>query len=160
MAGTTVRDDGERCGQSALGALAVGIDEQSERGTEARVVVRGTMGWSKADVFARLLGPDQAAAATAVFATAYEVAAWRGRMTGACDVLRSLREHGVAVCLTTGFAPTTGTRCWPRSGGRVRSTWRCHRPTARGRPAPDMILGAMARLGVADPAAVAVVATP
>ena len=42
--------------------------------------------------------------------------------------------------------------------GAPRSTWCSLRPTSgRGRPAPDLILGAMDRLGVADPGAVAVV---
>ena len=57
MAGTTVRDDGavEAAFRTAL--AAVGIAEGSPRADEAQAVVRRTMGWSKADVFASLLEP-------------------------------------------------------------------------------------------------------
>ena len=64
MAGTTVRDDGAV--EEAFGAAlaAVGVEEGSERRVEADVLVRSTMGWSKADVFAVLLDPRDAATAS------------------------------------------------------------------------------------------------
>src|SRR4029077_12054507 len=72
MAGTTVRDDGavEAAFDEALAAVRGTKD--SPRYEEAHGFVRETMGWSKADVFARLLDPDEAARATARFAGAYE----------------------------------------------------------------------------------------
>ena len=72
MAGTTVRDEGavEAAFDDAL--AAVGVAQGSPRYGEAHRFVNETMGWSKADVFAQLLDPDQAARATARFASAYE----------------------------------------------------------------------------------------
>ena len=62
------------------------------------------------------------------------------------------------VCLTTGFAPSTRDALlaalgWESLVDLALSPADC----GRGRPAPDMIFGAMERLGVADPGAVAVV---
>ena len=160
MAGTTVRDDGavEAAFTSALGE--VGITPGTPRYDEAREVVRATMGWSKADVFATLLLPADAERATAAFATAYEAIVAAGdvaEIPGALEVLRGLRARGVRVCLTTGFAPST------REALIDALRWQGEIDLAlspadvgRGRPEPDMILGAMARLGVDDPRAVAV----
>ena len=161
MAGTTVRDDGavETAFDQAL--AGVGITEGSPRHDEAHRFVRQTMGWSKADVFAHLLDAEQAEEATARFASAYEAivaAGGVGPLPGALDVFRSLRERGVMVCLTTGFAPST------RDAVLDALSWRGEIDLAlspadvgRGRPAPDLILGAMARLGIGDPGAVVVV---
>jgi phosphoglycolate phosphatase len=160
MAGTTVRDDGavEAAFQTAL--RAGGIEPGTPRSDEASETVRATMGWSKADVFAALLSPGDAARATAEFARAYEASVAAGAVEpipGALDVLRQLRSRGVLVCLTTGFAPST------RDAVVAALDWAAEIDLAlspgdvgRGRPAPDMILGAMARLGVSDPRVVAV----
>jgi phosphonatase-like hydrolase len=161
MAGTTVRDDGavERAFATAL--RAVGIEAGSQRDDEAQAFVLETMGWSKADVFARLLGPEEAGHATAAFASAYEtivVAGDVGEMPGARQILRDLRAQGVQVCLTTGFAPSTRDALLDGLGwGPEVDLALSPADVGRGRPAPDMILGAMARLGVDDPGAVAVV---
>jgi phosphonatase-like hydrolase len=161
MAGTTVRDDGavETAFDEAL--AAVGVAPGSPRHDEAHRFVRETMGWSKADVFAELLDPDDAERATARFASAYEAIVARGDIEpirGAPDVLRDLRARGVLVCLTTGFAPST------RDALLDALHWRpaidlalSPADVGRGRPAPDLVLGAMARLGIEDPGAVAVV---
>ena len=161
MAGTTVRDDGavEAAFATALGAI--GIAPGSPRDAEAQAFVRETMGWSKADVFAGLLDPDDAVRATAAFAAAYEaiVAAGEvGEVPGARRVMRTLRARGVRVCLTTGFAPSTRDALLRALGweGEVDLAL-SPADVGRGRPAPDMILGAMDRLGIDDPAAVAVV---
>jgi phosphonatase-like hydrolase len=161
MAGTTVRDDGavEAAFDQAL--AAVGVSEGTPQYEAAHRFVRETMGWSKADVFAALLQPDPARRATAEFASAYEAIVADGRVEpipGAPDVLRALRAAGVKVCLTTGFAPST------RNALLDALAWRDEIDLAlspadvgRGRPAPDLVLGAMARLGIDDPAHVAVV---
>jgi phosphonatase-like hydrolase len=161
MAGTTVRDDGAVEAAFVAALDVVGITPGSPRRAEAARVVRETMGWSKADVFAKLLHPTDAARATAAFASAYEALVARGSVTplpGALDVIRALRASGVGVCLTTGFAPST------RDALLAALTWEREIDLAlspadvgRGRPAPDMVLGAMSRLGVADPEAVVVV---
>ena len=161
MAGTTVRDDGAVETAFSTALAAVGIVEGTPRYEEAEVVVRQTMGWSKADVFATLLEPEQARAATTAFAAAYEAIVASGdvgEILGALQVLRDLRTAGVKVCLTTGFAPSTRDALLEALGwGREIDLALSPADVGRGRPAPDLILGAMARLAVDDPQAVAVV---
>ena len=160
MAGTTVRDDGAVEAAFTTALAAVGIAEGTPRFEEAEVVVRRTMGWSKADVFATLLEPAAAGEATAAFAAAYEAIVAAGAVSeipGALQVLRDLRAAGVKVCLTTGFAPTTRDALLDALGWRAEIDLALSpADVGRGRPAPDLILGAMARLGVEDPRAVAV----
>ena len=160
MAGTTVRDDGAVEAAFATALATVGIAEGSPRYDEAQVFVRDTMGWSKADVFAALLAPAEARRATAAFAAAYEAIVATGAVAevpGALEVLRGLRDRGVQVCLTTGFAPSTRDALLDALGWRDEVDLALSPDdVGRGRPAPDMILGAMARLGVDDPGAVAV----
>jgi phosphoglycolate phosphatase len=160
MAGTTVRDDGAVEAAFAEALRAGGIEPGSPRAEKAGETVRITMGWSKADVFASLLPPPEAARATAEFARAYEArvaAGGIGPIPGAPEALRELRARGVLVCLTTGFAPSTRDAVLAALGweGEVDLAL-SPADVGRGRPAPDMILGAMSRLGVADPRAVAV----
>jgi phosphonatase-like hydrolase len=161
MAGTTVRDDGAVEAAFATALRAVGIEPGSQRDDEAQAFVLETMGWSKADVFARLLGPEEAGDATTAFANAYEAIVAAGEVSevpGARQVLRDLRDEGVQVCLTTGFAPSTRDALLHALGWRSEVDLALSpADVGRGRPAPDMILGAMARLGIVDPGAVAVV---
>jgi phosphonatase-like hydrolase len=161
MAGTTVRDDGavEAAFTSAL--AAVGVTPGSRFYEEAEVVVHETMGWSKADVFARLFEADEAREATRAFAAAYEAIVADGNVAevpGALAVLRDLRAAGVKVCLTTGFAPSTRDAVLDALGWHSEVDLALSpADVGRGRPAPDLVLGAMARLGVDDAGAVAVV---
>jgi phosphonatase-like hydrolase len=160
MAGTTVRDDGAVEAAFSTALATVGIAEGTPRFEEAEVVVRRTMGWSKADVFATLLEPGEAGEATAAFAAAYEAIVAGGAVSeipGALQVVRDLRAAGVKVCLTTGFAPTTRDALLDALGWRAEIDLALSpADVGRGRPAPDLIVGAMARLGVEDPLAVAV----
>jgi phosphonatase-like hydrolase len=160
MAGTTVRDDGAVESAFAAALEAGGVTPGSPQYAEATRVVRDTMGWSKADVFAAVLEPAEAQRATAAFAAAYEarVAVGVTPQPGALDVIRTLRGSGVKVCLTTGFAPSTRDALlaalgWEREVDLALSP----ADVGRGRPAPDLVLGAMRRLGVEDPGAVVVV---
>jgi phosphonatase-like hydrolase len=161
MAGTTVRDDGAVDAAFAAALDAVGVTSGTPRYARAARVVRETMGWSKADVFATLLDPADASRATAAFAAAYEALVAAGSVTplpGALDVIRLLRASGVKVCLTTGFAPSTRDALLDAlDWGDEIDLALSPADVGRGRPAPDMVLGAMARLGVADPKAVVVV---
>jgi len=161
MAGTTVRDDGAVEAAFTRALAVVGITPGTARYEEAQEVVRATMGWSKADVFAKLLVPGDAERATSAFAAAYEAFAAAGdvvEVPGALEVFRGLRARDVLVCLTTGFAPSTREALLDSLGwhGEIDLAL-SPADVGRGRPAPDMILGAMARLGVDDPRAVAVV---
>jgi phosphonatase-like hydrolase len=161
MAGTTVRDDGAVDAAFTSALAAVGVTPGSRFYEEAELVVHQTMGWSKADVFAKLFEPDEARDATAAFAAAYEAIVAAGdvaEIPGALGVLRDLRAAGIKVCLTTGFAPSTRDALlhvlgWAPDIDLALSP----ADVGRGRPAPDLILGAMERLGVEDPHAVAVV---
>ena len=152
MAGTTVRDDGavESAFEAAL--ASVGIEPGSRRHAEARTLVLETMGWSKADVFAALLDTDAATRATAAFAVAYEQIVAGGAVAeipGARGVFRELRAAGVRVCLSTGFAPSTRDALLDALGWRSEIDLALSpADVGRGRPAPDLILGAMERLGV------------
>jgi phosphoglycolate phosphatase len=160
MAGTTVRDDGavEAAFDDAL--AAVGVKKGTPRYDEAHRFVRQTMGWSKADVFAKLLDQDDAGTATARFASAYEAIVAAGQVepiTGAPDVLRALRARDVRICLTTGFAPSTRDALLDALGWWDDIDLALSpADVGRGRPAPDLVLGAMARLGIDDPGAVVV----
>ena len=72
MAGTTVRDDGavDEAFTTALSSVGIGVDDA--RFASAQTYVRRHLGQSKADVFAALLEPADAARATDEFARAYE----------------------------------------------------------------------------------------
>jgi phosphonatase-like hydrolase len=161
MAGTTVQDDGVVDEAFTTALTSVGVLPDTPRFAAAQEYVRDTMGQSKSDVFAALLDADEAALATDAFARAYERIVAEGRvlpMPGALDLFEILRAHGVKVCLTTGFAPSTRDAVltslgWEKEIDLALSPADC----GRGRPAPDMILGAMDRLGVIDAGAVAVV---
>jgi phosphoglycolate phosphatase len=161
MAGTTVRDDGAVDEAFTVALTSVGIDRDSARFEQARLYVIDTMGQSKADVFAALLEPDEATRATAAFATAYEDIVAQGRIEpieGTTDAFAALRDHGVQVCLTTGFAPSTRRALIDALGwADLIDLALSPADVGRGRPEPDMIFGAMERLGVTDPKAVAVV---
>ena len=161
MAGTTVRDEGVVNEAFMVALASVGVDLDIPRFESARLVVQATMGQSKADVFAGLLEPEDAVRATAEFARAYERIVAQDRvltMPGALEVFETLRDDGVKVCLTTGFATTTRDALIAKLGWAAQidlalSPSDC----GRGRPEPDMIFAAMDRLGVPDARAVAVV---
>jgi phosphonatase-like hydrolase len=161
MAGTTVRDDGAVDAAFTSALAAVGVTPGSRFYEEAEVVVHETMGWSKADVFARIFDEDEAAEATRAFAAAYKAIVADGdvsAMPGALEVLRDLRAAGVKVCLTTGFDPQTRDALLDALGWRTEADLALSpADVGRGRPAPDLVFGAMALLGVKDSGAVVVV---
>jgi phosphonatase-like hydrolase len=162
MAGTTVRDDGAVDAAFTQALAGVGITPGQQRFAQARAFVHETMGWSKADVFAALFPAHDAARATAAFATAYEAIVAGGDVQpvpGADDLLRTLRRRDVRICLTTGFAPSTRDALLTKLGwaGGLVDLALSPADVGRGRPAPDMILAAMERSAIADPATVAVV---
>ena len=112
------------------------------------------MGQSKIAVFRHLFGGNEirAARANESFEAAYARAVDGGGvvpMPGATGVFAELREMGVKVCLTTGFAPPTRDRIidalrWHTLVDLVLSP----ADAGRGRPSPDMILTAVLRLEV------------
>ncbi len=162
MAGTTVRDDGAVERAFTVAAGAVGIVPGSAAYASAMAVVRETMGQAKIEVFRRILGEEETAQrANRAFESAYADLLSGGSVTalpGAVEVLTALRDNGIKVCLTTGFAPTTRDALLASLGWKPLVDLALSPADAgRGRPWPDMIHLAAQTLGVSDPAAVAVV---
>lgn len=162
MAGTTVLDDGvvEEAFQRA--AERTGVAERMPW-AEALQYVRDTMGMSKIDVFTHLAGGDvaKAAAATAAFEGAYsEIVAEQGvaEIPGAAAAIASLRDVGLKVALTTGFAPVTRDALLDALGWHdLIDVALSPVDAGRGRPAPDLVLAALLRTGTSGVSAVAVV---
>ena len=161
MAGTTVLDDGvvEQAFQRA--AERTGVADRMPW-AEALDHVRVTMGQSKIDVFTHLSGGDVAAAerATAAFEGAYaEIVAEQGvtEIPGAADAIQGLKDAGLTVVLTTGFAPVTRDALIDGLGWRGLIDLALSPVDAgRGRPAPDLVLAALLRTQTSSVGAVAV----
>ncbi|MEV4668413.1 HAD family hydrolase [Microbacterium sp. LWO12-1.2] len=161
MAGTTVLDDGvvEQAFQRA--AERTGVAERMPW-AEALDHVRATMGQSKIDVFTHLAGGDVAAAAraTTAFEGAYaEIVEEQGvtEIPGAADAIQSLKDAGLRVVLTTGFAPVTRDALLDGLGWNGLVDLALSPVDAgRGRPAPDLVLAALLRTRTSSVAAVAV----
>lgn len=162
MAGTTVSDDGavERAFTSALATLGVGAGSADYEA--ALTVVRETMGRSKIEVFRLIFGDEETAVeANTAFESAYARLVDEGAvqaLPGAEETMIRLRELGIGICLTTGFAPATRDRLIDRMGWRgLVDLALAPADVERGRPFPDMIWAAANRLAVTDLADVAVV---
>jgi phosphonatase-like hydrolase len=161
MAGTTVLDDGvvEQAFQRA--AERTGVADRMPW-DEALDHVRVTMGQSKIDVFTHLAGGDSEAAAraTAAFEGAYaEIVSEQGvsEIPGAADAIQGLKDAGLKVVLTTGFAPVTRDALIDGLGWRDLVDLALSPIDAgRGRPAPDLVLAALLRTQTSSVQAVAV----
>ncbi|WP_426188257.1 HAD family hydrolase [Microbacterium sp. TWP3-1-2b2] len=162
MAGTTIRDDGVV--EQAFGRAAerTGVAERLPW-ADALQYVRDTMGMSKIDVFTHLSGGDVAAAtaATAAFEGAYsELVSEQGvaEIPGAAEAIAHMRDAGLKVVLTTGFAPVTRDALIDGLGWSGLIDLALSPVDAgRGRPAPDLVLTALLRTGTSAVSAVAVV---
>ncbi len=150
MAGTTVRDDGVVEQAFTRANERTGVASRMPW-DEALGYVRHTMGQSKIDVFTHLSGGDLALAeaANAAFETAYgELVVEQGveEIPGAAEVIGELREAGVTVALTTGFAPATRDAILEGLGWEHLIDLALSPVDAgRGRPAPDLVLTALMR---------------
>lgn len=161
MAGTTVLDDGvvETAFQRA--AERTGVADRMPW-DDALAHVRATMGQSKIEVFTHLAGGDRAAAeqATAAFEGAYaEIVAEQGvtEIPGAADAIQSLKDAGLTVVLTTGFAPVTRDALIDGLGWNDLVDLALSPVDAgRGRPAPDLVLTALLRTQTSSVASIAV----
>jgi phosphoglycolate phosphatase len=161
LAGTLVRDDGAVEG-AFLEALRA-VDEIGDGAPDdaLRETVRGTMGRSKIAVFRELVGDEQRAqAANRAFEEAYARRIAEGETTAlptAHDALHQLRDAGVLVAVTTGFSAETRDALLANLGWADLVDLALSPTTElRGRPAPDLVLGALLRLGVDDVRFVAV----
>jgi phosphoglycolate phosphatase len=160
MAGTTVVDDGAVLSAFRAALDALGVVGEAERGRMTEYVV-ATMGESKITVF-RALFPgdeDRAQRGNEAFEAAYaERIAQAVPVTGAVETFERLREAGVRVALTTGFSRPTADALldhlgwWPL----IDLSLTPQEVGGRGRPHPDLVLAATARLADGDAGAVAV----
>jgi phosphoglycolate phosphatase len=161
MAGTTVRDEGLVTQAFAVAIAGEGLVPGSPGHDRALTIVRKTMGQSKIDVFRLLFGDESRAAATnAVFEEAYADLVADGLVKpipGAAETVHLLRGNGIKVALTTGFARSTQQAILDTLGWRdLADLALCPSDVGRGRPYPDLVLGAATRLGVTDLSTVAV----
>jgi phosphoglycolate phosphatase len=153
MAGTTVADDGTVLAAfgAALDALAVTGEAERTRMTE---YVVETMGESKITVFRALFPGDEARAQAGnqAFEAAYADRIGAARpIDGAEQALAELRADGVAIALTTGFSRPTADALLDHLGWRplIDLSLTPAEVGGRGRPHPDLVLAAMARLSEA-----------
>ncbi|MFI5586847.1 phosphonatase-like hydrolase [Amycolatopsis sp. NPDC051758] len=159
MAGTTVADDGLVVRAFTTAIKTAGVPD--EKYPEMLKYVVDTMGQSKITVFRALLGDETLAQqANAAFEAAYGDLVRDGACTpipGAEDVIRGLRENGVKVAFTTGFAPATQQAILDALGWRdLADLALAPGAGVRGRPFPDLVLTAALRLEVTDVRQVAV----
>ena len=154
MNGTTVVDGGaaEHAVAEALRQFGVG----GERLDAALAISRRSAGLDRAEVFERLF-PDSvetARAAARAFATAYDAMIAAGRVQpvpGAEETVHALRDHGVLVCLATGFGRHTQNSVLEALGWMgLADLSLCSEDAGRGRPFPDMVLTAVLALDIAD----------
>ena len=160
MAGTTVADDGLVVKAFTAAIETAGVPE--DRYPEMLRYVTDTMGQSKITVFRALLEDEtRARQANSAFEAAYGKLVEAGECTpipGAEDVVRGLRENGVKVAFTTGFAPATQQAILDALGWRdLADLALAPGDGVRGRPFPDLVLTAALRLEVTDVRRIAVV---
>ncbi|WP_045077641.1 phosphonatase-like hydrolase [Psychromicrobium lacuslunae] len=156
MTGTTVADDGliERAFSSAV--APEGVEPGSERYRSMLGYLRETMGISKIDVFRQLFGAnhEQAARVHRAFEVGYDEALSEGTLRpvpGAESAINFLRETGIKVCLTTGFARHTQNSMLESLGWMgLADLSLCPADAGRGGPFPDMILTAILALDLDD----------
>ncbi|MGW6567412.1 phosphonatase-like hydrolase [Streptomyces sp. NPDC054975] len=152
MAGTTVADGG--LVERAFSAAAERLGEDPAAMID---YVRATMGESKISVFRHLFGGDETRAqqANVAFEEAYGELVAGGLIApipGAAEAIDELKGQGRTVVLTTGFARVTQDAILDALGWRdlVELTLCPADAGGRGRPYPDMVLGAFLRTGAVD----------
>jgi phosphoglycolate phosphatase len=155
MAGTTVVDDG-----LVEGAFARAWDRvlATEEGRDAALAhVRATMGQSKIEVFRAIVDEETAQTLNTAFEGAFRELIDEGHceaIPGAQEVIESLRERGLKVAFTTGFARSTADAILDSLGWReLADVVLTPADAGRGRPAPDLALTALLRTGTSSVAA-------
>lgn len=162
LAGTTVAD-GNMVERAFAEAIATqGVVPGTAAYAKAMVQVHRSRGLPKIDIFRRIF-PDNEPRAQAVnvaFERAYGSAIDRvglSPLPGAEEAIDKLVGAGIRVCLITGFSRVTLGRMLETLGWWHRVDLAlCPDDAGRGRPAPDLILTAVLRLGIDDVRKVAV----
>jgi phosphonatase-like hydrolase len=152
MAGTTIADDGVVEASFTAAMSVVGLGPETARFSSAHDYVLATMGRSKIEVFRHVLEDERLALqANSAFEEAYAVQVQAGAVSpikGAEEAIGELRERGIRVALTTGFAPATRDLILRSVGwGDIADLVLAPSDVGRGRPYPDMNLTALLRLG-------------
>ncbi len=160
MAGTTVADGGLVTTAFSAALDELGVSDPEER-TRFESYVLETMGTSKIDVFRALFGDEAAAQrANAAFETGYDKLIASGLaepIPGAEEAIALIRASRRKVALITGFSASTRDRLIDALGWRsIADLTLCPAEAGRGRPAPDLVLSAVLRLGIVDVAEVGV----
>lgn len=159
LAGTTVRDDGAVEGALVDALQAVGAVGSPDE--ELLRFLRATMGMSKVAVFRDVVGDEATAqAANTAFEEAYARRVESGEVTplpGSESTFRALREDGVRVAIVTGFSAATRDLLLDSLGwADLIDLALSPDGDLRGRPAPDLVLTSLIRLGLDDVRAIAV----
>ena len=155
LAGTTVADDG-----LVESAFARAWDRvlDTEDGRDAALAhVRSTMGQSKIEVFRALADERIAQELNLAFENAFRALIAEGRceeIPGAREAIEALRDRGLKIALTTGFARPTADAILDSLGWRgLADVVLTPADAGRGRPAPDLALTAMRLTDVSNAAA-------
>ena len=154
MAGTTVEDRGQVPAAFEAALVAAGIPVTREQIARVR-------GASKRQAIRQLLPPYQEMRGDAIYADFANrlKAGFAGsvrEVPGAAKVMADLRACGIKVALNTGFDRDITRMLIAALGWHdAADTIVCGDDVANGRPAADMILLAMERTGIGDPADVA-----
>ena len=156
LAGTTIQDDG-----TVVAVFKEVLTAEDIRSTPEEIArVRGA---AKKEAFRQLATePGQA---ERLYENFFErirrryTASPPQEVPGTSDTFAWLRRQGVKIALNTGFERETAAMLLSALGwsGPVVDAVVCGDEVAAGRPAPEMILEAMRRTGVADPGGVMVV---
>lgn len=155
LAGTTVVDDGMVEHAYVLAMDRAGIATAAEARVSALEFVRENFGRAKGEVLRELAADEvQTARAVGEFEGAFSELAEREGLEpvpGAELTIRTLRENGVRVALTTGLTRCTmeailGALSWNDLADVVL----CSDDVQRGRPYPDLALTALLRTGTSS----------
>jgi phosphonatase-like hydrolase len=160
MAGTTIEDRGQvpaafTTALSAHGIAVTAADIDRVRGAAKRHAILQFLP----------PGPNRADRAAVVYSAFRDELARRYAVdgvrpiSGAAEAFLGLRERGAKVALTTGFDRETATLLLSSLGWLENTVDAivCGDDVARGRPEPDLILRAMADVGVSDASVVAAI---
>ena len=156
LAGTTVADDG--LVEAAFARAWDRVLDTDEGRDGALAHVRATMGQSKIDVFRALVDERIAQELNVAFENAFRALIAEGRceeIPGAREAIDALRDRGLKIAFTTGFARPTADAIIDSLGWRgLADVVLTPADAGRGRPAPDLALTAMRLTDVKNSAAV------
>ncbi|WOO97474.1 HAD family hydrolase [Micrococcus terreus] len=163
MSGTTVDEGGLQDEVFATAVTAQGVVPGSSRFQVMLGCFHEMRGTSRHEVFRALFAEDHAAAVRAnqIFEQEYDrLLADRGvrPVPGAAEAVESLREAGLQICLTTGFARHTQNMILESLDWMsLADLSLCPSDAGRGAPYPDMVLTALLALDLDDVRSVMVV---